>query len=154
MNRSGLNRPFIWNPRTDERMDLDFPGLAGEVVPLDWSHDGRYLLLCQLNEAIQQLHLFDLQDQTLKKLDHPSGTYGLPYAKAGIYFGVNGEIFAQWQNASHPTQLIALDVETGRMKRSVLALGDVPPGRPWRSISFPSSDGQIIQGWLGVPEGT
>ncbi len=39
-NRSGLKRPFIWNPRTNERTDLDLPGLAGEVVPLDWSPDG------------------------------------------------------------------------------------------------------------------
>src|SRR5207249_7839956 len=30
---------------------------------------------------------------------------------------------------------------------------DVPPGRPWRSVSFPSSDGTPIQGWLALPEG-
>ena len=152
-NRSGLKRPFIWNPHTNERIDLDFPGLAGEVVPLDWSHDSRYLLLCQLNEAIQQLYLYDMKDQTLKKLDHPGGTYGIPFASAGVYFGIEGEIFAQWQDASHPTQLIALDVETGRMKRSVLAAGAVPEGHSWKSITFLSSDGQIIQGWLGLPDG-
>ena len=152
-NRSGLKRPFIWNPRTNERMDLDFPGVAGEVVPLDWSHDGKRLLLCQFNQAIQQLYLYDLKDQTLKKLDHPGGTYGLPYASVGTYFGLDGEIFAQWQDAAHPSQLIALDEETGKMKRSVLAAGNALPGHSWKSITFPSSDGQMIQGWLGLPDG-
>ena len=152
-NRSGLKRPFIWNPRTDERIDLDFPDLAGEVVPLDWSPDGKRLLLCQFNQAIQQLYLYDLKDQALKKLDHPGGTYGIPFANIGIYFGVDGEIFAQWQDAAHPSQLVALDEETGRMKRSVLAPYNVPPSHSWKSIAFPSSDGQMIQGWLGVPDG-
>ena len=85
-NRTGLKRPFIWNPRTDERLDLDFPGLTGEVVPFDWSHDSEYLLLCQFNQAVQQLYLYNLKDQRLKKLNHPSGTYGLPFANAGVYF--------------------------------------------------------------------
>lgn len=152
-NRSGLKRPFIWNPRTNERLDLDFPDLTGEVVPLDWSPDGKWLLLCQFNQAIQQLYLYDLKDQMLRKLDHPSGTYGLPFASVGVYFGIEGEIFAQWQDASHPTQLIALDAETGKKKRSVLAAGSVPEGHSWKSITFPSSDGQMIQGWLGVPDG-
>jgi dipeptidyl aminopeptidase/acylaminoacyl peptidase len=151
-NRSGLKRPFLWNPSTGERTDLELPELTGEVVPLDWSIDAKRLLLCQFKEAIQQLYLYDLNDQTLKKLDHPSGTYGL-FAVAGTYFGTNGEIFAQWQDASHPMQLIALDAETGKMKRSVLAAGTVPPGHGWKSITFASSDGQMIQGWLGLPEG-
>ena len=152
-NRSGLKRPFIWNPLTNERLDIDFPDLTGEVVPLDWSPDGKWLLLSQFNQAIQQLYLYDLKDQMLRKLDHPSGTYGLPFASVGVYFGIEGEIFAQWQDASHPTQLIALDAQTGRIKRSVLAAGSVPEGHSWRSITFPSSDEQMIQGWLGVPDG-
>ena len=151
-NRSGLKRPFIWNPRTNERIDLDLPGLTGEVVPLDWSHDGRRLLLSQFTQAIQQLYLYDLTTQTFTKLDHPSGTFGI-YAIAGTYFGVDGEIFAQWQDAAHPSQLIALDEQTGKMKRTVLAAGNVPPGHSWKSITFPSSDGQMIQGWLGMPDG-
>lgn len=64
-----------------------------------------------------------------------------------------GEIFAIWQDAAHPSQLIALDTQKGEKTRTVLAAGDVPSGRPWQSISLPSSDGQLIQGWLAVPEG-
>ena len=151
-NRSGVKRPFIWNPRTDERIDLDFPDLAGEVVPLDWSPDGKCILLCQFTQAVQQLYLYELTAQTLTKLDHPSGTFGL-YAVTGTYFGTEGEIFAQWQAAAHPSQPIALDAQTGKKTRIVLTAGDVPPSHSWRSVTFPSSDGQMIQGWLGVPDG-
>ena len=151
-NRSGVKRPFIWNPRTEERVDLDFPDLSGEVFPLDWSPDGKRLLLCQFTQAVQQLYLYELTAQTLTKLDHPSGTFGL-FAVAGTYFGTENEIFAQWQAAAHPSQLIGLDAQTGKKTRIVLTAGDVPPSHPWRSITFPSSDGQMIQGWLGVPDG-
>ena len=151
-NRSGLKRPFIWNPRTDERIDLDFPNLTGEIFPLDWSPDAKHLLLCQFDQAVQQLYLYDLTAQTLTKLDHPGGTIGF-FASVGTYFGQEGEIFAQWQDAAHPSQLIALDEQTGKKTRTVLAAGNVPPGHSWKSISFPSSDGQMIQGWLGLPDG-
>ena len=151
-NRSGVKRPLIWNPCTGERIDLELPDLAGEVFPVDWSPDGRHLLLCQFAEAVQRLYLYDLVSQTRTKLNHPGGTFDF-YAGSGTFFGPGGEIFAQWQDAAHPSQLIALDAGTGEKTRTVLAAGEVPPGRPWKSITFPSSDGQRIQGWLGVPEG-
>ena len=151
-NRTGVKRPFIWNPRTNERIDPDLPNLIGEVVPLDWSPDANSLLLCQFTQAIQQLYLYDLTTQALTKLNHPGGTYGF-FANSGTYFGSGEEIFAQWQDATHPSQLIALDARTGEKTRKLLAAGEVPAGRPWKSITFPASDGQIIQGWLGLPEG-
>ena len=152
-NRSGVKRPVVWNPSTGERVDIVLPELDGELSPLAWSRDGRCLLLCQFTQAVQQLYLYDLTTHRLTRLDHPGGTFGF-FATSGTYFGPGNEIFAQWQDAANPPQLIALDASTGEKTRTVLAAGDVPPGRPWRSITFPSSDGQMIQGWLGVPEGT
>jgi dipeptidyl aminopeptidase/acylaminoacyl peptidase len=49
--------------------------------------------------------------------------------------------------------MIALDAETGERTRTVLAAGEVPASHPWRSITFSSTDGQTIQGWLSLPEG-
>ena len=151
-NRTGLRRPFVWNPYTDERIDLDLPSLAGEVIPLDWSPDGERLLLCQFTQAVQQLYLYKVATQRFTKLDHPGGTYGF-FANVGTYFGMEREIFAQWQDATHPSQLIALDEQTGKKTRTVLSAGDVPAGHSWKSVVFPSSDGQLIQGWLGVQDG-
>lgn len=152
-NRSGVKRPFIWNLRTGERIDITVPSLIGEVVPLDWSHDAKRLLLCQFAQAVQQLYCYDLTTQALTKLSHPGGAFGFMAEYGGVYFGPGDEIFAQWQDAAHPAQLIALNAQTGEKTRTVLAAGDAPPGRAWKSITFPSSDGQMIQGWLGVPEG-
>jgi len=150
-NRSGVKRPFVWNPRSGERVDLDGSDLEGEIFPVDWSGDARRLLLCQFTQAVQHLYLYDLTTRTLTQLNHPSGTLD---CLAGPYFGPEGEIFAQWQDAVHPSQLIALDARTGEKTRIVLTAGDVPPGHAWTSMTFPSSDGQRIQGWLGLPEGT
>ncbi len=152
-NRSGVKRPLIWNPRTGERADLPFDELDGEVASLDWSSDGERILLSQFNQAVERLYVYNLAHSALTRLDHPGGTltfYGLP----GAYFGPAGEVFAHWQDSTHPAQLIALDDRTGARTRTVLTAGDAPPGHPWKSITFASSDGTPVQAWLGVPEGT
>ncbi len=152
-NRTGVKRPLIWNPRTGERADLALDELDGEIAPLDWSNDGARILLSQFSQAVERLYVYDLVHGTLTRLDHPGGTftfYGLP----GAYFGPADEIFAHWQDSAHPEQLIALDSRTGARTRTVLTAGDVPPCRPWKSVTFASSDGTPIQAWLGVPEGT
>jgi dipeptidyl aminopeptidase/acylaminoacyl peptidase len=153
-SRSGYLRPLIWNPRTDERIDLDFPELGGEVAPLDWSADGARLLLCQIDRAAQRLYTYDLDSGTLTRLNHPDGTFYIPPpGPGGAFFGADGEIIAPWTDSTHPIEVVALDSTTGEPIRTLLKLGDVPPGTPWRSVTFPSSDGQEVQAWLGVPDG-
>ncbi len=148
-NRTGVKRPFIWDLATLERRDIDCGSLAGEVVPVDWSPDGTRVLLCHFVQAVQHLYLYDVATGVVTPLRHPSGTYAL----YGTYFHQNGQILAQWQDAAHPPQVIALEGQTGTKTGTVLAAGKVPPGRTYTSISFASSDGQIIQGWLGQPDG-
>ncbi|HLZ60518.1 MAG TPA: WD40 repeat domain-containing protein, partial [Ktedonosporobacter sp.] len=46
-NETGVKRPFLWHPRTAERTQLALSTLEGDVEPLDWSEDGRQILLCQ-----------------------------------------------------------------------------------------------------------
>ncbi|HZG68517.1 MAG TPA: prolyl oligopeptidase family serine peptidase [Herpetosiphonaceae bacterium] len=146
-NRSGVERPLLWEPRSGERSDLRLDHLAGDVEPYDWSPDGRTLLLSGISEAIQRLYLYDLASHRVTPLEHPAGTF------FGAGFRPDGEIWAHWTDSTHPMQLIALDGERGALQRVVLPARDVPPSRPWRSITFTSSDGQRIQGWLGLPDG-
>jgi dipeptidyl aminopeptidase/acylaminoacyl peptidase len=146
-NRSGFVRPLIWAPRTGERRDLRVDDLGGNVAPLDWSHDGDRLLLLQTNRAQHRLWIYDVTRDVAHELDHPPGYYG------SSYFGPEGEIFVAWEDAAHPTRVIALDPESGATRRTVLPAGETPPGRPLRAVTFDSTDGQEIQGWLGVPEG-
>jgi dipeptidyl aminopeptidase/acylaminoacyl peptidase len=144
--KSGFARPVIWHPRTGERRDIGLSELEGEVYPWDWSEDGRYLLLNQLNQARFQLHLFDLVDNQLITLKHPSGAFGSGYFKGD-------EIFVSMQNSVQALCLVALDKLTGEQKRVVLQAGTPPIGQNWRSVHFNSSDGTPIQAWLMTPAG-
>ena len=149
-NRSGFARPLIWNTRTQDRIDIEDAAFQGEISAWDWSRDGRYLLLHQLYQAEDTLFLYDLREKQLTRLMAPIGTYSP--ASPG-YFSPQGSIYVHWQDASHPSCLLELDGQTGAAQRTVLAAGEAPPGQPWRSISFASSDGVMIQAWLATPPG-
>ena len=148
-NRSGNARPLLWDARSGERVDITSEEMAGEVFPQDWSPDGGRILLDQLHNAVHQLSTYRIATREFGRLNPGGGT------PTGAFFAPNNEIFVEWQDATHPMQLVALDGNTGEQKRTVLPTAiDVPPGQPWRSFSFPSSDGQLIQGWVATPEGT
>lgn len=146
-DHTDVKRPIIWNPRTGERIDVVLSDLAGDVEAWAWTPDGEGLLLCHTCQAVQQLYRYDLRQATLTPLQHPAGNFW------NAYFAPDGRIFTQWSDPAHPPQLIALDSLTGTQTRTVLSAGSTPSGHAWRSITFPSSDGQMIQGWLGLPEG-
>lgn len=152
-NRSGIEQLLLWNPRTNERTDLYFEGITGSLSAFDWSADGKCILFCSFSQAVQHFYVHNLATGKTTRLDHPSGTITGPYFVSGDGDNSPGEIFAHLQDSTHPTRLVALDAATGEQMREVLAAGEVSPGRPWRSITFTSSDGQAIQGWLAVPEG-
>jgi dienelactone hydrolase len=146
-NRSGLQRPLIWNPSTGERFDLPIHLLKGAIAPVDWSTDGQQLLLWQVYQAVDRFYLYDIDSAAIVALGFPSGAYN------GVYFSSNGEIFAEWEDSTHPRQLIALGNKSAAQPRVILSAGEVPQGHPWKSVRFTSSDGQKIQGWLGLPDG-
>jgi len=150
-NKSDYDRPLIWNPRTGERHDLAIDAIPGEVTGWAWSPDAKYILLCQIYQAAYQLYRYDVAAQTATRLDHPSGVLGS--YNGNVYYVSDNEIFLTWQDSVHPSQVIALDATTGKQTRTVLAAGEVPDGRKWKSVTFPSENGAMIQGWLVTPEG-
>lgn len=149
-NRSGVKRPLIWNVRTDTRDDLalDQLGIEGDVEPQDWSLDGKFILLLHIHNAIFQLYCYCLVDRNLKKLaEQPSGTI------YNAQFSPTGTILVDWENSNAPRQMVALNGENGAFERVMLGSSkdEIPPSHSWRSITFSSSDGQPIQGWLALP---
>lgn len=146
-NRTGFETLLVWNPSTGERVDLAFEGLDGAAYATDWAEDGDRILFRVLSQAVQQYYVYNLQSKMLTKLNHPTGTISV------AFFAPGGEIFGQVDDAANPTRLVALDGETGEYLRDVIKAGEVPPGRGWRSVHFPSSDGEGIQGWLATPSG-
>ncbi len=143
--KSGFGRPVIWNPRTGERRDIELSELDGEITPWDWTEDGRYLLLSQLNQAEYQLHLYDLEDDALITLNHPSGTF------SGGYFTPDG-IYINMQDSQQPSRLVKLDMN-GNVLETVLKSGDAPSAKKWESVTYESADGTAIQAWLVTPDG-
>jgi dipeptidyl aminopeptidase/acylaminoacyl peptidase len=146
-NRTGVHRPSIWEVSTGSLTALPADGLDGDIQAAGWSPDGRRLLLVQLTQAAQRLHIYEVPMRTLTPLHHSSGTYNQ------VCFGSNSAIFAVWEDSRNPPQVVVLDSATGELARSLLPVPDVPRCHRWRSISFRSSDDQQIQGWLAVPQG-
>jgi dipeptidyl aminopeptidase/acylaminoacyl peptidase len=146
-NRSGIERLLLWNPRTGERTDPALEDIKGAVNAFDWSQDGKNVLFRTFNDAVQQLYIYKVEEDVAYELGHRSGTSSSPY------FGPSGDIHSHLATALSPPRLVVLDVETGEVKQTLLEAGDVPTGRPWKSITFTSTGGQEIQGWLAVPEG-
>ncbi len=94
----------------------------------------------------------------MTRLQHPEGTFydpliGVPGEGESPWFGSNEEIWGIWEDSASPTRIVALDAQTGAATRVMVPAIDVPPGHALRSITFPSSDGQEVQAWLGLPEG-
>lgn len=146
-NRTGTERPLLWNPLTGERRDLAVDDVPGAIMIQDWSADGRRLLFQGFSQAVTQLYVYDLETDTYTRLNHPSGTFG------NVNYSGEDEIFAMLEDSVQPRRLVALDAHTGALVREVLPPAAAPKATRWQSVSFPSSDGQAIQAWLVRPEG-
>jgi dipeptidyl aminopeptidase/acylaminoacyl peptidase len=149
-NRSGVERPFLWNALSGEREFLPLDEIPGSLHPFSWSDDAEQILLCQIHQAQYQLYCYDVNTHNVWKLDHPAGSIGL---WIGGFFAPNSEIWTTWEDSAHPPRLIALDEKTGQFKRVILQADETPAGKTFQSISLSSENGDPIQGWLAVPDG-
>ena len=81
-------------------------------------------------------------------MHHPGGTIN------AAHFQSNDTLIMRWQDSATPPQLITLSLTDPPRITVLLEAGPVPKSRRWRSVTFRSSDGQEIQGWMATPEGT
>ena len=147
-SQSGFERPLIWNISTGKRTRLQLDEIPGSIFPHAWSDDSEQILLCQIYQAQYQLYRYEVGTHTVTKLEHPLGTVGI---FSDGFFAGQDEIWITWEDASHPSSLIALDSKTGKKIRTVISAGDLPEGKPFKSITFVSENGDTIQSWLAVP---
>ena len=147
---SGFERPLIWDTRSGEQVPLQVDAIPGAIFPYAWSDNAQQILLCQVYQAQNQLYRYEVSTHTAVKLAHPVGTLGF---WAGGFFAPDGEVWVIWEDFAHPPRLIALDQETGALKREVLKAGDVPEGKAYQSVTMTSPNGDTIQGWLAIPDG-
>ncbi|CAF1016441.1 unnamed protein product [Adineta ricciae] len=149
-NRTGANRPLIWNVRTNEQIDFIFDqfGIEGDIDPLDWSEDGNFILLLHIHNAIFRLYCYSIVDKTINALiEQPSGMIH------DARFGPDGTIVVQWENAHTPRRIVALNVNNGAVEKVILGPSKIENliTRSQRSVTFSSSDKQLIQGRLTLP---
>lgn len=146
-NESGYHRPFVWNITTGERTDFPLQSLEGDVHIGDISADSDTLILRQMQNAAPQLYLLHLGSGALERLDHPSGTY------LNMQFLDDGAICALFEDSTRPRQVVRLDGKSGALAETLLSAEPVPASRPWRSVTFQSTDDATIQAWVATPEG-
>jgi dipeptidyl aminopeptidase/acylaminoacyl peptidase len=137
----GRERPLLWDLETGDRRDLDLP-IDGDVGVLDWSDDGRSLLLGVSDRAEQSLWRFDLESGLAEAIETGGGS-----VLDGPAFGSEG-VFVLRERATEPAAVVAIGADGERV---ILTDPDGPHAYPWRSVSFPSSDGTSVQAWLVTP---
>ncbi|MCB8963281.1 MAG: S9 family peptidase [Ardenticatenales bacterium] len=151
-NVSGHHRPFLWNWQTGTRTPIESEEFAGELQCLRFNQAGDALLLREAYRAQHRLYRYDLSDGRVRRLAIPEGSLG--FMGGGAFFMPEGEIWLNWQSATTPAGVIAIDDQTGAFKRTVLAPGEVPASQAWRSVDMESTGGALIQAWVATPAGT
>lgn len=148
---SGVKRPMLWEVALGEsELLLGEEQLPGEVVPLCWSPHAKRILLCRSLDAAHELWVWAAGK--LARLEHPSGTITY-FGGLGATLSNDGVASVLFSNAQTPRQLREFSVTSVGEGKVLLSGGDAPKGTTVRSVSFPSSDGVLVQGWLSLPEG-
>ncbi|MGH3682698.1 MAG: hypothetical protein ACRDT2_20900, partial [Natronosporangium sp.] len=152
-NRTGVRRPVLWQVDDDDRRPLVVGDLPGDVLPLDWSGDGRQLLLCHSWRAEQQLFRYDLATDRIEPLAVPAGAYHDELIPAGgAQFGPDGSVLVAVESMAKPVTVYRHQPGPGGSTTTVLDSA-APVGTPARSVDFRSDDGTLVQGWFATPEG-
>ena len=120
----------------------------GTSAPVDWSADGRRIVLEQWNRATGSLAIYDTGEGTVTPLPSPGGVpaeWLSPSSTAPRSTSV-------WSDAERPYS--AWELEEGRARRLLtVAEPDSFRGASWENVEFPSADGTLIEGWLLRPPG-
>lgn len=140
-------RPALWRPgAAPEPISTDVPG---DLVPNDLSPEGTKVLLAQHHRASVLPFLFDTASGEMRPVPGPGGAIDV-WSSAQLID--DGTVLASWSDAHTPMRPIVSTSEGWEAANA----GAVPefPGAEWEEVTFPSSGGVEIQGWLLRPEGT
>ncbi len=155
--RSGFARPVVWNPLSGQRIDVDLPRLAGDVLPLDWDAANGRILLCHVDAGIHRLLEHSLPTGDTTSIEHPDGAYveldvGDAYPDVfSSHYGADGHlrlVCSRWDIPVHVLER----AEDGSL-RTLVPPAEVPAGVRLASETLASRDGTPIQLWWGTPAG-
>jgi dipeptidyl aminopeptidase/acylaminoacyl peptidase len=138
--RSGDERPGLWDLASGERRDLELD-LDGAVYVSDWWPDASALLLVNRFEGRDRLFRYELSSGDLEPLRSEPGFV--------------------WKARVRPDGRVWLLHEQGHRQRLVLddageellsMGGRAPAGRPYESWHFENPHGQRVHGFLVTPD--
>ncbi|MEX2203646.1 MAG: prolyl oligopeptidase family serine peptidase [Actinomycetota bacterium] len=140
--RNDMLRPTLWDPVSGERRDLQID-LPGEVIPVDWWPDASALLLVHLFRGRDRLYRYEVTTGTLTEIRHPTGEIH------GARVRPDGEVWLRVSSGERASRLLNGAGEE--------LLPDPPGGirtaRPYREWLFRNSAGDVVHGWLVMPDG-
>lgn len=155
--RSGFARPVIWDPVSGTRVDVDAPELSGELIALDWSDDGEYVLAVHVDAGVHRIYEYAVGTRELSRLSHPDGAYFKPDVSSprpliwASHYGPGTEIRLLRQRFDRPLEILRLDRASGEV---VVWPQGGPVDRsvgPLRSVMVDSLDGTPVQLWVATP---
>ena len=140
--RTGIERPAVWDLDEGTRRDIDLPGMPGPVLPLDWFPDGVSMLLHREYAGRHELTRYDTSSDTVEVLLDLDGTIDWAAVRP------DGQVWSVQDSGVRPPAIRDL------AGNEVISLGQgPPPGRPFRPASWQNPHGQQIQGFVVAPEG-
>ena len=140
--RTGIERPGVWDLDKGERRDKDLPDLPGPVVPLDWFPATDALLLHREHAGRDELLRYDTETGATESLLDLAGTIGWAAVRP------DGDVWSLQDSGVQPPAI------RDRVGDEVISLGqDPPPGRPFQAISWQNPHGQQIHGFVVTPQG-
>lgn len=149
-NPGGFARPFLWNPRTGNRTQIDLGKTPGEVVPWDWSQDGRKLLMTVVDYAVFRLFVYDLATSDLTEIAHDGGTI------SSAQF-IGKDLLLLTSDSAHPWRVVRRKVighgVTGGEEQTLLRGNDVPDATRWKTASFTGARRETVHAWIATPPG-
>ena len=140
--RLDRGRPAIWDPVSDQRIDLEVD-LPGDVLPLDWWPDASAILVAHVFEGRDELYRLEVATGGLRRIPHPAGTVHEARVRP------DGDVWLQLSAGGTPPR--AISAGSGEQ---ILPIEDPPPmGVPYDPWHFDNRDGVRIHGFVASPPG-
>lgn len=135
-------RPLVWIPVSGEQYTMAYPRKYGDIKPLDWSQDGWHLLITHEWQARQILLI-----QPMRVSVPPARLLSPQGYVTQTHMNADNTIYALWQNAQTPPQIILLNNEDGGLSQVALSLNNDMPALPAPTSLTTPHEGFTIQAW-------
>jgi dienelactone hydrolase len=142
--RTGIERPAVWDLGTRERTDLAMEDVVGPVIPQGWTSDGARLLVHNdPGEGVHRLLTVDPASGSFEEAAILEGTIH----EAG--FRPDGELWFRGDSSVEPPSV--RDAGGGTVLR--LPIDPPPLGTRSRWLSWSNPAGDTINGYVTTPAG-